>query len=325
MKTMLTLVILFGYNIVSLCANSAISPKNNASVITEFEIPFRLVKKLIVIEAKVDQQTGWFILDTGLPDLILNKNRFKQKGKEFNFLELTGKDVPATKFFFTFQLGDTKFKGRDGMAMDLSHLERKTKIPLMGLIGRNMLKKFEIVLDYKAKIITFYRLNKRGKKLTPYAQKIGIPSDTIPVTWKGHLLALKVKWANRIIRFGLDTGAGINIIAPKYAALLKEIDHQQVQVKLMNIGSLNKGTSRKSMNKVIIGTKDMLPMKTITCDFSVINANLAGKDIDGLLGYEFFKQQKVAINFKRKQLFLWKKPPMPGSIFVLNEPKNKNE
>ena len=40
-------------------------------------IPFRMEGNLLLIKAKINGQTGEFILDTGAPDLIVNKAHFK--------------------------------------------------------------------------------------------------------------------------------------------------------------------------------------------------------------------------------------------------------
>lgn len=48
------------------------------------------------------------------------------------------------------------------------------------------------------------------------------------------------------------------------------------------------------------------PMETIFMPIDPLN-KLSGPDIDGLLGQEFLKHFQVAINFKKKEVYLWYK------------------
>jgi len=276
--------------------------------IKEFKTSFHLVNKLIIVKAEINDESGWFILDTGLPDLILNKHHFCGKGKQFNFREIHGNDVSASKITIDFQFEGIKLKGREVMALDLKHLEKKTKIPIKGMIGQKLLRKYELLLDYEQRTITFFRLNRKGNKLATTLMPNYAPSDTLSFSWKCHLPVVKMKWGGNLLRFGLDTGAGINLVTPKQANLLVNSGYKVVKVKLLNMDAPKKAVPRKFINSAKLGNHILLPMKTISCDFGAINASLAGKDLDGILGYEFFKQQKVSINFKQKKLYLWSKP-----------------
>ncbi len=287
--------------------------------IKEFSTPFYLVNKLIIVQATVNQETGWFILDTGLPDLILNKRHFSGKGEQYNFQEIHGNSVSASRITIDFRYGGIRLKGREVMALDLNHLEKKTKLPIKGMIGQKLLQKYELLLDYEQKTITCFRLNRKGQKLASTMMPSYPPTDTLSFELKCHLPVVKMKWGGNLFRFGLDTGAGINLVAPKQSNLLLNSGYKVVKVRLLNMDAPKKAVSRKVINAAKLGNHILLPMKAIPCDFSAINANLAGKDLDGILGYEFFKQQKVAINFKQRKLYLWSNALVEKQIFVQKE------
>lgn len=311
----ITLILLFWSSLFAF-SKPSLNTVNFKPKIKEFTLPFHLVNKLIVLEATVNDEKGWFILDTGVPDLILNKTHFSQKGKRVSFTEIGGEGMAAYKLIVDFQLGKTKPKTDEFIALDLSHLERKTKIPIKGMIGQKLLRNYEILLDYEQKTITFFRLNRRGIKLATTLMPEYPASDTIRFTWKGHLPTVKVAWGGQSLRFGLDTGAGINLVAENKAKLLVAPSVKIVKVKLLNMGKGKKSLQRKVINMAKIGKSKLLPMQAIKCHFGAINANLAGKKLDGMLGYEFLKQQKVAINFKKRTLYLWPNTMIHQQILV---------
>lgn len=284
--------------------------------VKEFTTPFYLVNKLIIVQATVNHETGWFILDTGLPDLILNKRHFNGKGKQYNFQEIHGNAVSASKITIDFRYGGIQLKGREVMALDLNHLEKKTKLPIKGMIGQKLFQKYELLLDYDQKMITCFRLDRKGNKLATTMVPEYPPTDTLSFKLKCHLPVVKMKWGGSLLRFGLDTGAGINLVTHEQSNLLVNSGYKVVKVKLLNMDTPKKAVPRKMINAAKLGNHKLLPMKAIPCDFNAINKNLAGKDLDGILGYEFFKQQKVAINFKQRKLYLWSNSIIEKEIFV---------
>ena len=57
---------------------------------TQVIIPFEPVQRLILVKAQIDDQMGWFVLDSGSPELIVNKVKFKNQGQEHRKVNLTG-------------------------------------------------------------------------------------------------------------------------------------------------------------------------------------------------------------------------------------------
>jgi len=289
--------------------------------IQEFVLPFHLVSRLIIVEAKIDSQSGYFILDTGAPDLLMNRQYFKRKGKNLPFIEMNGQSVMSTQVTINFQLGKTKAKNRTVSALDLSALEQTTKLPIMGIIGFQQLKKYELLFDYEKKTICFFRLNRKGERLSSSFYPQLSPIIKIPFRWKGHLPVIPIKQGITELYFGIDSGAGINLIDRKKEHFLTENEPNVRLVKLLSLGKKSINTQRKVIENGTIGFYALLPMKTLACHLRAINNHLAGKKIDGIIGYEFLSQQKVAINFKLKRVSLWSKSNGIQQVYTMKKPQ----
>lgn len=111
------------------------------------QLPFQLAHKLIVVEGRVENNSGLFLLDTGAERLVLNQKYFsnastKSRGHWAGIMGST-KSVPFTRIN-TFQLGAFSFPGLQANLLDLSHIEKQRNIQLLGIIGYEVLKDLEV-------------------------------------------------------------------------------------------------------------------------------------------------------------------------------------
>lgn len=323
MKTIKVLVFLLLWGTVDLLAKPQKNKVKVAPSIQEFVLPFHLASKLIIVEAKVNNQSGYFIVDTGLPDLVMNNQYFKGENK-VPFTEMNGQSIVATEVTLNFQLGKTKAKNRTILAIDLSALEQKTNLQILGIIGYQQLKKYELLFNYEKKTIHFFLLNRRGERLSDIFYPELAAAIKIPFRWKGHMPVIPITRGTTKLYFGIDSGAGINLITRDKEHYLTENNPYVTHVNILNLGKKSVKAQRKVLEEGIIDFYTLLPMKTLACKLSTINHRLAGKKIDGIIGYEFLRQQKVSINFNKKQIFLWPKTDPPQQILALGE-KNKTD
>ena len=186
-----------------------------------YELPFILKNRLLIVEAEVDGVKGNFIIDTGIEEIILNSKRKLQTMVALDFCDVGNQKQRGKIKNIQLQLANKTFKNQRAFVIDLRHLESGIHYPIMGLIGRKVLENFEFHLDYRHFKIHFYHLDKYGNKKIPLLE-MSIPIDTIPIMMKGQLPYIKATLDEKIYRFGLDTGAGINIFAQKLSKQLKQ-------------------------------------------------------------------------------------------------------
>lgn len=275
-------------------------------------IPFKLVDHLIVIEAELFGKTGNFIIDTGSETLILNKIHFKGQN---SILDVTKQTVgvlnfidnPLEKRLREFIIKDLVIQNKFSDVIDLSPIEISKKIHLLGIIGYDILKDYEVFVDMHLNQITLSKVNAKGDKLddSVYLETI---IDSVDFKLKRHTIVLQAVVNGELLKFGLDTAAEYNQLNtdtnkealkqffPKRRIQLTGASGQKIEVlagKLYRV---------KLTESIYFG-----PMQTILTNLNQMNKAF-GTKLDGVLGYEFFRQQRTIINYKKEKLYFVKNP-----------------
>ncbi|WP_223033310.1 pepsin/retropepsin-like aspartic protease family protein [Hanstruepera marina] len=270
-------------------------------------IPFKLVDHLIVVEAQVHNQKGNFIIDTGSEAMILNKVHFKnlykhQEKSNQSFGVMQAIDNPYEKHIKDFMLENFKLEALKSDVINLSHIEKSKKIKLLGIIGYSILKDYEVFIDLHLNQITLSKVDRLGNKLDKnvYLEKI---FDSLNFALKNHTIILYGDINNKKVKFGLDTAAEFNQISKN---LNKDILKYFIPKKrLILMDASNKKT------EVIAGKLHRLrlsetiyfgPMDTVLTNLKRVNEAF-GTDLDGILGYEFFKYKRTIINYQKEKLY----------------------
>ncbi|MFN7120014.1 MAG: aspartyl protease family protein [Saprospiraceae bacterium] len=260
--------------------------------------PLKILNGMPFVNAQLDGKSGPFLLDTGAPTLVLNA---KPDNKQ--------QDIPAASFSTSFHLSSTKVKSfgwatvqrknLDALALDIQHLEISTQQKLLGIIGYDILKDFELFIDYpNQQVLLLQPVNNS-------VHKAATPLATLDIELQGHLPVIALEIGNQILRFGLDTGAGVNLMdndcktnlpATLFTSLgieeIRSIDQRSTRVE----GTL--------INKVQIADLPLNNMKYLFTELTDLEVKSDVK-IDGLLGFPFFERVKCSIDYINRKLHIW--------------------
>ena len=280
-----------------------------ADILNEFttRIPFKLVDHLIVVEAELLNKKGNFIIDTGSETLILNSGHFPNIYANNKTYKTTSGVLEAIDYSYEkrvkeFVLQSFRIENKSSDVIDLSHIEHSKKIKLLGIIGYNILKDYEIFIDMHLNQITLSKVDGLGNKLDKqvYLEKI---TDSINFKLKKHTIVLNSIINNQKLKFGLDTAAEFNQISksvnkkvlkyfiPKKRLTLTGASNKKIEVMA---GKLH----RVKLNETIY----FGPMLTVLTNLNKMNETF-GTDLDGVFGYEFFAQKRTIINYKKEKLY----------------------
>ena len=99
-----------------------------------------------------------------------------------------------------------RMDGLMALVTDLSHLENNLGgIELRGIIGFNVLKKFQMHFDYVNQEITLLALDSAGKPLeNPFKTS---PEQAVAFEFAGHIPVFPVQIGDLELQMGLDSGA----------------------------------------------------------------------------------------------------------------------
>jgi hypothetical protein len=286
----------------------------NAEKINQFttRIPFKLVDRLIVIEGELNDQKGNFIIDTGSETLLLNKNYFKTY--PFNYAKkgetsgVTGSvEMPIEKRIKSLAFKNLNLKNKNSDVINLSHIEKNKKIKLLGIIGYSILKDYEIFIDLFLNQITLTKIDKDGNRLGKqnYLEEI---IDTLNFKLKKHVIVVDGFINKEKVTFGIDTGAEFNQLNSKLSKDVFNNFYPKKRVELIVASSKKIEVLYGNLHRLKLNDQIYFgPMKTIVTNLHNMNKAF-GTKLDGILGHDFFAQQRVIINYKKEKLYFIKYP-----------------
>ncbi|MEM6316522.1 MAG: pepsin/retropepsin-like aspartic protease family protein [Bacteroidota bacterium] len=267
---------------------------NSVNFAEKTTVPFFLVEGMMVVEATVNHQKGNYIIDTGAPTLVLNEKPSTKTGARARGISdgLLTDEVTIQHFYWS---GIQK-KNLTAFKVDISHLERVSGRRLAGIIGYDILKEVALLVDYETKTV---QLSPRRAKLNR------TPLAIIPFTMQAHLPVIKVKIGKRKLKLALDTASESNILDQK---MLKRLDQNWIT-------SLRKGEIQgvdQQVKEVDVVEVSATEVKNLSFEkMAYLATDLAhlrkqsDLHIDGLLGYPFFKQAKISINYAEQRIYVW--------------------
>ena len=131
------------------------------------------------------------------------------------------------------------------------------------------------------------------------------PSEILPFKFKESTPLIFVQVGDQNLKLAVDTGAEINLIADK---LLGKLAVNLEDRKQQNFGGFGKQAQQVTIARTAgmqIGQLSMQAMRTAFVDLAHMNCFVEGLTADGIVGYEFLSQYRVAFNFKKREMYLW--------------------
>lgn len=273
-------------------------------------VPFRLVGRLIVVEAAAEGQRGNFVLDTGSSKLLLNAVHYDSGAL------LAGRSMGVTgkvsgvrqKTISDFNWAALPFSDLTVDIIDLGHLERKKNVEILGLIGYEVLRDFEVTIDFQIRQITLTRLDERGERLDSLALLEPV-MDSLDFKLQAHWITLSGQVEKTPVRFGLDSGAEVNLLHHRIKR--KVLDHFKIsrRVVLNGTGQDEVEVLAGKLYRFQCGNQRLSGMRTLLTNMNEMNTAY-GTNLDGLVGFEFLCMKRTIINYKKQRLYFlqWKMP-----------------
>jgi hypothetical protein len=271
-------------------------------------VPFTLAKDLIVVDAEINGVAGNYLVDTGAQAVLLNSRHFGSGAVDtipLSHAPPSGvggamRDVQGARGL-QLRWDAILISDLRGLVTDLSHLEASIGIDIAGIIGFDVLERFQVHFDYAASELTLYRLDDDH---LPVAQSnVSQPAVVIPFEMAGHIPVFPVRIAGHDLRMGLDSGAA--------GAMLFERWQEPLAGKYTFIERTElRGGDRNVQMGDVVRIERMQLQDFVYADMTFRFNDIAAHGgaplpMDGLLGYEFLKTRPTAINFRKRELLVW--------------------
>jgi len=249
-------------------------------------IPLSFVDGCPVIEIKIDGRSFHLLIDTGAEDAIvkltpvtLKKILVTTRSGEESTYDYKGNKYQNMKFSISsLKIGKLEFKNINATE------ELRSTIKEDGIIGNQLLKKFNELFDYKTGKMILYPLNRYPDEIkNDNWTKINIGHNNI-----GLILSCKTDLTDKVLNFCLDTGVGSIENGKSYGIIKPD--------------ALNKARENGetiNVQKFIVDGFNLAPFDFKFMDFKI-------PPVDGFLGNNFFTKFKVLIDFNNNLLYLIK-------------------
>jgi predicted aspartyl protease len=270
------------------------------------KVKFRLAggeQSLILLPVHVNDRGPFdFILDTGAGTSLLTPELAKQLDVKIvgskEGQSAGGKVAVSLAKAGSLAVGDARIDDVDLGIVDLAHVGKTIGAKIDGDLGYNFLKYFRVTINYRDCEIRFddpKRVESFGRGAKA-ALPIRLASPAKP------LLLIDVHLNGRgPFQFAIDTGTSTTAITPQLANDLGILSSPigpgttagaQVDVRAGNIESFQLGGAKIDNMTVVVA------------DFFEMLSAAIGAKLDGIVGYNFLRNYKVAIDYPGETLTL---------------------
>lgn len=279
------------------------SPENNLKA-DSIIIPLKRAGRLFLIEANVDNEIGNLVFDTGANGVVFNSTYFRNhnKTKTNSSNGITG-DAGTMEMVTIdhIEFAGLTYKKVSADMTNLGPIENRRGVKILGLIGFNMFRDFEILIDSKNNQLKLYKIDKSGNRINSVKSTF-YPDQTqkLRTSSASNIVFLEGNINGKNLTFCLDTGAETNVInSYSGKAVLNTLTITR-RAGLRGVGGAGSDVLYGVMNDFLIGKRQIKGMETIVSNLGALS-EAYGTKIDGMLGFNFMEQGILCINFQKSQ------------------------
>ena len=268
-------------------------------------VPFQLIGNSIFVSGSVNGQSGNFLLDTGSPNLLLNKSYFKgirQHAVGLNILDIHGQSQSASYYVVKeLRIADRKMKESHGLVVDLSALEQAKGITIAGIIGYSSLRNVEVVFDFDNWVLWIVPLDRKGNRIAKIESFKMVESFKLKMS--GHISYITARFNGKKLRLGIDSGSEVNMLNRRLVKRNRSNFEVTGHLIVRGLTDVYLACGTGTLENIELQPGQKASLEVALADMYHLNECL-GVSLHGLLGAPFLMQGKVSINFRKKRLYL---------------------
>lgn len=250
---------------------------------------------MVIVQASVNGDTGAFVLDTGSPNVVINsRNVSGLRLAEANPQTQSGRHLAVKVNHFSW--AGVEHQNMEAVAMDISHLESVSKQKILGVIGFDVLKQFELLFNFERNHLVL--LPPRNN----WMHRLNKPLHRLKFRLHGQLPVVKARVGRQRLRLGLDSG-GTNLMGEDVLSELKEESIGPMeQHKMLGFGHSSEYLKAAELHPLELDGQEFEATRFVFKDLPYLDE----KRIDGLLGLPFLGQFRFSINYSKGEIYFWK-------------------
>ena len=266
-------------------------------------IPLKNAGRIYMIEAIIDNQQGNLIFDTGASDLVLNTTYFRKYLKKGTSdpAGITGSAGLAERITTSNMIvSGLRYSNATALISNLSHIENRYGVKVLGLFGFSLLKDFEVVIDIHNNELRIYRIDSRGNR-TSVSDNAFRGDHSQNIEESGNIVFILGTVGGKTMKFCLDTGAETNAVDLSCPEKVLQSIALRSAAKLSGSGTSKSEVLVGKMDELRLGNYSLRNMTTIITRLDALE-NAYGQMMDGILGYDFLTRGPVCVNFVKMQM-----------------------
>jgi len=285
--------------------NIAVIMSEPTSEINTIILPLKKAGNLILVDATVDGVQGTFVFDSGAQGIVLNATYFRDSKKTFDAHSAgisTKKINKQTKKIDRFELGGIVLENIKADVINLGHLENSRNIKIHGLIGAMLIKEFETTIDIRNLQMIMRPIDRNGNLIEQFNDTTRYDIQQ-KIRYANNIIVTTIPINGKDVCFCLDTGAEHNVIDfHNHNNIMETISVTNRKV-LRGAGEEKIEVLFGVMNQFFIEETQFEPMQTLITDMTSLR-NSYGINVYGMLGFDFFNQGIIKMNFKKKTMHI---------------------
>lgn len=275
-------------------------------------IPFNRAGNLILIKARIDSVEGNFVLDTGAPRLVLNMTYFRDlpllnDAPDEHAGGITGGAGASNPTAIReLKMGGITFSKLNADRINLGHIENSRGVRILGLLGMELFRRFEMIIDYENSVIYLHLISRReasGYQSPQLADTSKYNEFRINLT-ENKLLTFATIGGKKLT-FVIDTGAESNVLDSRLPDRIFENVTISRRVVLTGSGSSRIEALYGDMKNMKLGHLDIGSLPVLVTNLEKLCFSY-DRCIDGMLGFDFLSMHKIGFNFVRNKMYIWK-------------------
>ena len=253
---------------------------------------------------------GNFILDTGAPYLVLNITYFRDYPTSSTHAEQTsisggGSAVDKT-FISNFSFGSLNYFHVAADLINLGHIEKSKGVKILGLLGLDLFRQCEMIVDYEKSLIYLHRIARKESATYRHDMLQDTAAyNSFPFVLKDNRIIATAEVAGKKLKFVIDHGAESNIIDSRLPN--KVFENVVITGHINILGSENKKVDALygDLQHMRMGDKEMgaLPVMVVNLEYTCFSVMGC---VDGVLGFDFLSLHKIGFNFVNRKMYIWK-------------------
>lgn len=252
------------------------------------KVAFELIDGIILVPGEIKNVFGYFAIDTGATQTVLNKTYINSTT---NIVEKKAITFDNSTQSSGISMKDTESISVSGEKIELNHVHimgmdyvevplRKTKpaLSFLGSIGADIFGVGRLIIDYPRKQVIFG------------ATKIPENAKMIKLSFASKLPIAELKIQQKIYHFVLDTGANQFVM-------------NQATAPMETICSSSDIDAPQNIKTLEFAGKKYNNIHGIVTDLSPLRKKLH-VDVDGIIGYQLLKEYVCCFDYGSELLYL---------------------